>query len=241
MESHTYDEVYRLEKDNWWYKGKRDLFEELINGRKFSRALDIGCGVGSNIPILNAHAQKVVGIDISQKAVYYCRQKGSCNVKVGDATALPFPNHSFDLIVCSDLLEHVDDEKVFSEIKRVLKEGGVFLFSVPAFPHLWSRYDALACHLRRYRRKPLRELLQKYLTIQYLGYWNFFSYFPCLIFYNLQKLKKQETQINNLSLIPKVFNLLLYLCITLETKLFQKIRFPFGVSLVGICTKKSEH
>lgn len=241
MESQVYDEMYRLEKDNWWYKGKRDLFEQLINSRQFSHALDIGCGVGSNIPVLNAHADTVIGLDNSEKAIHYCKQKGYKNVMVGNATALPFPDHSFDLVVCSDVLEHVDDQKALSEIKRVLKKGGIFLFSVPAFPHLWSQYDAFSYHLRRYRRKPLRQLLENYLTIRYLGYWNFFSYFPCLIFYNLQKLKKQETQINNLTLVPRFLNFVLYLCISLETKLFQKIRFPFGVSLVGMCLKESEH
>ena len=240
MERHLYDDMYRLEKDNWWYKGKRDLFEQLINGRQFSRALDMGCGVGSNIPVLNAHADTVVGIDNSENAIRYCKQKGYNNVLLGNATALPFPDHSFDLIVCSDVLEHVDDQKALSEIRRVLKKDGIFLFSVPAFPHLWSRYDTLSYHLRRYRRKPLRKLLENYLTVQYLGYWNFFSYLPCLIVYNLQKLKKQEIHINNLTLVPKFLNALLYLCISLETKVFQKIRFPFGVSLVGICSKESK-
>ncbi len=237
MEDANYDQIEQMEQQNWWYQGRRDLFQRLLQGKKFHRALDIGCGVGSNISVLQQYAKTVLGIDNSKKAVEYCAQKGF-NALLGDVHQLAFANDYVDLVVCADVLEHVDDEKAITEISRVLKPGGMFLFAVPANQHLWNDNDTFSHHLRRYDKQRLRQLLEKEFTLTQLRFWNFFSYFPSLVVYNLQKLKKNRTPTNNLTLIPAAMNTLLYKIISVENKLFTKIPFPQGVSLVGMAVKK---
>ena len=53
-------------------------------------------------------------------------------LSVGSLTSLPFPNETFDLIICSEVIEHIpEDAKAVSELGRVLKKGGTLLLSVP--------------------------------------------------------------------------------------------------------------
>jgi SAM-dependent methyltransferase len=235
--NYNHDLMAQIEKTNWWYRGKRDLFDRLLNGQQFMKALDVGCGVGSNIEIIQKYARTVIGVDNAQKAVDYCVQRGF-NVIRGDIYSLSFDDNSFDLVVCSDVLEHVDDVNALSEISRVLQPGGTFLFSVPANQHLWNDNDDFSHHLRRYDKKRLRQILQKDFTILQLKFWNFSSYVPVFIIYQLQKLNKTKTVTKNLTRTPHALNTLLYSLISFENKLFQKISFPQGVSLVGIAIKR---
>jgi len=239
MEDVNYDHIFQIEQDNWWYKSKRDLWDRILKktNKRFSSALDIGCGVGSNLKILEKYSQNVQGIDYSEKAIDYCRKKKYQHVSIGDVHHLNI-NNKYDLILCSDILEHVDDNKAMQEISKVLKSGGWLIFSVPAHKYLWNDNDDLSQHQRRYEKKELIKLLSKEFKIIKLSYWNFSLFFPTYLIYQLQKLKKNRTKTNNLNLIPKWMNTILYFILKIENRLFQKINLPQGISLVGIAIKK---
>ena len=77
---------------------------------------------------------------------------------VGRLEALPFPEHSFDLITCLDVIEHTPhDRPALAELLRVCRPGGFMLVTVPAYPGLWSAHDEANHHYRRYSRRSLRE------------------------------------------------------------------------------------
>lgn len=93
------------------------------------RILDIGCGECNQLIqlIKKGVNAEFYGIDLSEKKIERAKKitKGKINLSVGDATETSFKNNYFDLVICTQLIEHVDDEKLVKEIQRILKKGGV--------------------------------------------------------------------------------------------------------------------
>ena len=110
-----------------------------------------GCGSQEEMGIINRKCEGF-GIDISEMAIKKSRKKyprfGYC---ISDATQLPFRGNSFDCIVCSEVIEHVEDnEKLFSEVRRILRNGGIFIVTTPN----WFSWYGL---LRKIAEKALRK------------------------------------------------------------------------------------
>lgn len=106
--------------------------------------LDLGCGEGRHVHGVHmVGGVNVVGLDLDVPSVAKARaglttlpeQSGLSAVIVGDAYHLPFGDHAFDAVICSEVLEHLADyHRVLVEIARVLKPGGVF---APTVPRAW--------------------------------------------------------------------------------------------------------
>lgn len=103
------------------------------------RVLEFGVGHGWNLPLMVRYFGKITGVDIAPSAI---RESGeykfkNVSLKVLRGEKLPFSNHSFDLIIATEVLEHVADlKKTISEFKRVIKPGGFILVSVPTYLNL---------------------------------------------------------------------------------------------------------
>lgn len=94
--------------------------------------LEIGIGDGRNLPMLMNKADHFVGIDISENAVSKVGSRiilsSDATVLVGSGYNLPMPDESCDLVVATDLMNHLDEPEQFcSEVWRVLKRGGRFI------------------------------------------------------------------------------------------------------------------
>lgn len=105
-------------------------------GKNFSQitALDVGCGGGlfaEEVARIGCH---ITGVDLSTRSIAiaqkHAEQMGfDIKYQVASGEELPFPNNSFDLVYCCDVLEHVNDiNQVIAESARVLRSGGVYLF-----------------------------------------------------------------------------------------------------------------
>jgi SAM-dependent methyltransferase len=119
----TYTEVEHQARYSW--------AAQLVAGRD---VLDAGCGVGWGTVRLARSARHAVGIDIDEPAVSNARERaaGSAEFVVGDLLALPFPDGSFDLVVCFEAIEHVADPQLaLDELRRVLRPNGVLAVSSP--------------------------------------------------------------------------------------------------------------
>ncbi len=98
-----------------------------------ARVLNVGCSTGIIDTFLAPHVAHVTGIDIDAPAVEAAR--ASCSAanaefRVGDAMRLDFPDATFDIVVCSQVYEHVPDPvRMMDEIHRVLRPGGVCYFA----------------------------------------------------------------------------------------------------------------
>jgi SAM-dependent methyltransferase len=160
MDAATFAIEAAVEESHWWFVGRRLLFAREIGAlglRRDPRILDIGTSTGTNLRMLrNLGYRCVVGLDLSEEAVGYCEAKGLGPVRRGDVCALPFEDASFDLVLATDIIEHVaDDGLALREIARVLASEGKLLLTVPAFASLWGLQDEVARHRRRYRMRPL--------------------------------------------------------------------------------------
>jgi len=113
--------------------GRLDWFEQHIDWSG-KAVLDIGCAGGFMAEAIAEKGAQVTGIDPAAEAIAAARSHAKesgldLQYDVGVGERLPYPDDSFDAVVCVDVLEHVDDlQQVITEIARVLKPGGMFLF-----------------------------------------------------------------------------------------------------------------
>jgi len=97
------------------------------------KILEIGCGIGSIVNELHNRRFNIQGTDISNEAISYGLNKfGDINLQVQPAENLPYEDESFDVVLSFDLFEHIAQiEKHVSEVTRVLRKGGYYLFQTP--------------------------------------------------------------------------------------------------------------
>ncbi len=111
------------------------------------RVLDVGCGVGGALVALCRVGACCVGIDIDRDRLDLARERlelHGCEALTvcGSAFSLPFPDGAFDVVLCSDMLEHVKDRpRLIAEFARVLRPGGLLYL---AFPNLLSLRNVLS-------------------------------------------------------------------------------------------------
>jgi 2-polyprenyl-3-methyl-5-hydroxy-6-metoxy-1,4-benzoquinol methylase len=240
METHNYFEIAALEEHNWWYKARRDLLNRLLKRYALSAqyALDAGCGVGSNLAVLQAHARNVCGIDISKDAIELCSKKGYAELRHVSINQF-VSNRTYGIITCLDVLEHIEnDGEAVKALSGLLQKDGLLIVSVPAHAALWNDNDDFSHHRRRYSRAGLVKMFSvPGLEILKVNYWNQLLFFPALIFYGIQRRRAQKKIQNNLKLIPPFFNALLLFCLEIENKFFLICPFITGVSIVLIARK----
>jgi SAM-dependent methyltransferase len=147
------------EDDHWWYRGRRAMVADAVrrsvpSGRGL-RILDAGCGGGAVLAVVSGFGE-AVGLEPSPLSRGRAAARGAGEVVDGYLERLPFADHSFDLAICLDVLEHLDDDRAgLAELRRVVRDGGSLVVTVPAHPRLWSRHDELNHHRRRYTRAGL--------------------------------------------------------------------------------------
>lgn len=149
-----------LEERHWWYAERRALVRRLVAPLPAGRALDVGCGGGGNTGVLRDLGWDVTGLEYSPVAASLAASRGLRVVR-GDSRGLPFADDSLDLVMSTDMWEHMDDDQaVARETARVLRPGGRALVTVPCSMKLWSGHDVALGHHRRYERAELVALME---------------------------------------------------------------------------------
>jgi SAM-dependent methyltransferase len=106
-----------------------------------ARVLELGAGSGSMSQLLHVAGYEVEACDLEPGLFQY--PKVTCR-RADLAEPLPYADASFDGVVCVEVLEHIDGhERLFREVERVLKPGGVFLFTTPNVMSIKSRLSFL--------------------------------------------------------------------------------------------------
>jgi SAM-dependent methyltransferase len=122
--------------------------------------LEIGPGLHPRLPIAGTHF-----VDVSGPALLRLKARAGLTT-LGDITALPFPDRTFDLVCAFDIVEHVEnDRQAFRELGRVAQDGAAVIFSVPLDPARWSAFDALVGHVRRYDPDGLLAILGEHSLV----------------------------------------------------------------------------
>jgi ubiquinone/menaquinone biosynthesis C-methylase UbiE len=113
------------------------LLHEILEGRRYRRILDVGCGNAAQTVRLARHGDEVIGVDIAEDLLAVarerCRHFQNVRFMKADARKLPFPDRTFDCILSyGDVLSHITDgyDRALAELHRVSKTGAVISFEV---------------------------------------------------------------------------------------------------------------
>jgi SAM-dependent methyltransferase len=160
VEEQYYPLVYEVEERHWWFRGRRAVLSALLRRAGIEppvRVLDAGCGTGRNLQDYR-RLGPVTGVDPSATAVEFCRERGLGGIIQAGVESLPFEAAAFDLILATDVLEHVDDDlAALLELRRVAAADAMLVMTVPAYMWLWTASDDALQHRRRYSRRELAE------------------------------------------------------------------------------------
>lgn len=154
-----------------WHTNKYNAVFELITTYP-QKILDVGCSSGWFISEIAKRFPKAkcYGIDLYNKAIAYGRRLyPNIEFQLADVHEIPFRKNTFDLVICTEVLEHVDDPKrVLLEIKRVLKDNGVAIIELDSgsllFNLVWFVWTKLQgrvwndAHLHSFDAKKLNNL-----------------------------------------------------------------------------------
>jgi len=242
MKEHTYPIMLRIEQSHWWYTGRRKILTSFVEDicRRVTdrrpRILDVGCGTGANLLMLSQFGD-AEGVDISEDALAFCRERGLEKVKLGAGEALPYDDGTFDLVTALDVVEHLDDDLAgLREMRRVLRPGGRVLLFVPTFMFLWGVQDEVSNHRRRYRLPELRRVLEQAgFEIARTTYANITFFLPILLMRKLMRVTgiKADSENNiNVSALNGVLGRLF----GAESVVLRFMNIPFGVS--GLCVAR---
>jgi SAM-dependent methyltransferase len=153
----------------WQWEARRALL--LNEVRPGERVLDLGCGAGRFLTALRDAGAEPAGAEIAEAAARRARATGlEVRLLEPDGT-LPFGHGEFDLVWCSEVLEHVPDALgLLQETRRVLRRGGRALLTVPyhgrfqaaalALTRFDAHFDPLGQHVRFFTRASLSRTLE---------------------------------------------------------------------------------
>lgn len=203
------------------------------------KILDVGCGISPVAP----KYKKTTYTDISSEAIDVLRKQGY-NSFVSDITKIPVKSGSFDIVCCSEVLEHVKSpEKALKECRRVLKKGGFMIITVPMHDKYWMKDDDWVEHLRRFEDSDFKKLLVKVgfeeIESKKIGstFERFLTRFIAGIYFNSPKEKKKKCDQKMIKLLMpswKLTNIILFSFAWMASKLTTRK----GSSVFLYTTKK---
>lgn len=234
-----------LEADDWhwWYRGRRRVLRAELDRLPLppgGLVLDAGCGSGRTMEEL-ARYGTVEGVDASPDAVEAARARGRARAQLGRLEALPFPDGTFDLITCLDVLEHLpDDRAALAELRRVSRPDGWLVVTVPAYPRLWSAHDLANQHYRRYRRRELRAAVADAgWKLERDTHFNGLLLAPAAAV-RLARSRGRAAGTSDLGRSPAILNGLLEAPLALEAAFVRRGgRIPLGLSILAVLRNPS--
>lgn len=151
----------RVEPVSFWFRARNRLIVSVV-ARHFPDArslLEVGCGTGFVLSGLREAfpAMRLVGSELFGEGLEVARERLPSDIDLVqvDAVEMPF-EAEFDVVGAFDVLEHIeDDEAALAGMRRAGREGGGLVLLVPQHPRLWSEWDAISRHARRYTRRDL--------------------------------------------------------------------------------------
>lgn len=161
-----------IRRKNFTYRNLIEVLEKYIHEK--NTILDIGCGAGTVDFYLASQGHKILGVDISEKAVEACKKSTHA---LGLEDRLNFkksnfpkerPSKRFNVVICSEVLEHIkNDKKAVEVIFSLLRPGGIVIFSTPSKSAplyrigITKKFDKRVGHLRRYSLEELKILVRR--------------------------------------------------------------------------------
>lgn len=242
MEENYARQYADLERWHWWFRGRQRIIESILRHELSEGAsrslLSIGCGPAEGLDWLVQFAGpqgRVTGLDIDP--IHARSLPSGVGFVTGTVERAPFADHSFDVVLALDVLEHLDDDvSGLLETVRLVKQGGLLLVTVPALPSLWGGHDVVSEHRRRYTKKTLTRLFEEAALSGYqVKYFNTIL-FPAvgLVRWSRRALglaNRPQSDFENHR--PSMMNEILKWTFGLESRFINHAPMPIGVSLIA--------
>ena len=234
----VYEELYRR---HWWFRVREGILMDVIRHLDLPRPadiLDVGCGNGLFFEKLGLFGT-VLGIEIDGSLIPSDSQYRDriYDKPLGD------PQYSalrFDLITALDVIEHIeDDQQAVADMLAMLRPGGKLVITVPASMKLWDRHDEINRHYRRYTSDTLHALLAGKGRLLELRHLFHALFLPKLAVRMVNRSFQGDTAQHT---IPAAWiNRMMETACSLEYRVLQSLRIPFGTSLLAVLEKPTAY
>jgi SAM-dependent methyltransferase len=236
-------ELAALEAKNFWFRARNHLLQWTLR-RYFPQSahfLEIGCGTGF---VLAGMKSAFPGLRLAGSEIYsvglQCAAERLRDAELFqmDARHIPF-QEAFDVVGAFDVLEHIEeDEDVLAQMYQAARPGGGILITVPQHDWLWSAYDVMACHVRRYNRRDLVAKVERagFTVVRVTSFVSVLL--PLMMLSRRRKPKPDADELAELR-IGSVLNAALEKTLDIERGLIQAgVSFPAGGSLLLAARKE---
>lgn len=250
-----FEKLVAVEDRHFWFRRRNDVIAAVV-GRFTAafapgfRVVEVGCGTGNTLRVLEqiCPTAQVIGVDPFEEGLRHARRRVSCELIQGTVEELP-EEPPFHLICLFDVLEHLpEDEWVLAHLFSRLAAGGKLVLTVPAHMSLWSDYDELGHHCRRYGCSELGVKLRAAgFRIEYLS--EFMTWLFPLVWLRRRAaaaLRRPRSSApdggvslieNEMRIVP-VLNGLLYWLLAVEVPLVARgWRLPIGTSIIAVAER----
>jgi SAM-dependent methyltransferase len=161
-----------------WWRARARLALALLAARELeppARVLDAGCGSGVLLQALEQRGYTVSGLDISRRALARIDRSDRTLIEADLSRCRPPDIEPFDVVFLLDVIEHLDDEKVaLRTLNHLLKPCSLIVVSVPARPELFSEFDRVQGHRRRYTPQSLASVFDDTgLEVREILWWGY--------------------------------------------------------------------
>lgn len=246
MNPAAYLEMAETESKHWWFSGRRSILSAMIEKLDLpqnSKILEVGCGTGGNLQML-AKFGEVSALEMDETARAIASKKTNNRYDIRDGYCpdkIPFTEQNFDLICMFDVLEHIEqDTETLLAIKKLLKNNGRILITVPAYQWLYGAHDEFLHHKRRYTATQLRKKIAAAgLRPMKISYFNTIL-FPLAAIVRLKDKVHGNASASGTSLPPALINNIFQKIFGFERFLLDRTDLPFGVSLLCILETTDE-
>jgi SAM-dependent methyltransferase len=243
MDPSLYPRMAAVEDAHWWFAARRAIVDRIIGELRLpanAAILEPGCGTGGNFAML-ARRGRLYAMDSDASALGFAARRGMAELARGTLPgAIPFGDRRFDLVLMTDVLEHLDDPAgALAALCARLKPGGALVLTVPAAPWMWSAHDVTHHHRLRFRAGELRRMMTGAgFAVSLLSYYNFLL-FPAIAGVRLlQRMRGPATAgadgRHDLAMPPAALNAALRRIFAAERFVLGRIPLPFGVSLIAV-------
>jgi SAM-dependent methyltransferase len=242
MNIDMYRIFFEVQKKHWWFATKKKIvlatIDKYLNKHSDFKVLDIGCGSGLMLNALEELGQ-TFGMDMSDEAITFSKEIFSGKVEKGYLPdQVPYEENFFDLITALDVIEHIDqDVDSLKTIRSRLVSGGKAIITVPAYMFLWSAFDEMNEHKRRYTLTELNtKLIQAGFTVEKISYFNTLL-FPVVFVVRMLNNVLGRNGASDIDMPSLPLNFVLENIFGIEQYLLNIVNLPFGVSILAVVRK----